>query len=109
MRIIEGLPNNRKQHKVHGVAANPEIAIEQEIDEKDRIFFCPEWRNWHIPQVARQSLRAFYKVDKKIDGTGTGLAIVKRNIEVHSGRIWIEWELGKGCMVCFTLPLVDYQ
>jgi len=46
----------------------------------------------------------FYQVDTNSKGTGAGLAIVKRIIEVHNGRIWIESE--KGCAVCFTLPVV---
>jgi signal transduction histidine kinase len=45
----------------------------------------------------------FYKVDKKSEGSGAGLAIVKKIIEVHGGKIWIESDLGKGCTVCFTL------
>lgn len=47
----------------------------------------------------------FYKVDRKSNGTGGGLAIVKRIIEVHGGRIWMESAPGEGCAVCFTLPL----
>ncbi|MEA2074949.1 MAG: hypothetical protein U9O85_04360 [Euryarchaeota archaeon] len=31
---------------------------------------------------------------------------MKRIIEVHGGRVWIESEKGKGCTVCFTLPVV---
>jgi K+-sensing histidine kinase KdpD len=47
----------------------------------------------------------FYKIYRKSKGTGADLAIVKRIVEVHVGRIWIESEQGKGCSVCFTLPL----
>jgi signal transduction histidine kinase len=47
----------------------------------------------------------FYKVNMQSDGTGIDLAMVKRIIDVHSGRIRRDSELGEGCTVCFTLPL----
>jgi signal transduction histidine kinase len=57
------------------------------------------------PKEHEKVFGLFYKVDRKSEGTGAGLSIFKRIIDFHGGRIWIESELGKGCTICFTLPL----
>jgi len=106
MRIEELLVNLiTNSIKYRGENPHPKIELGYRRDGGETVFFVRDNGIGIEKSQAEKVFDLFYQVDKSGGGTGAGLAIVKRIVEVHGGRIWIESELGKGCTVCFTLPL----
>src|SRR4029450_9300524 len=51
-----------------------------------------------------EEFRQVGAVEKEVEGTGLGLALARRFIELHGGTMWVKTEVGSGSVLAFTLP-----
>jgi len=81
-----------------------QIAVGCRLDEFETVFYVQDNGIGIEPQHFESVFELFRRHARSIDGEGVGLAVTKRIIEAHGGRIWVESEgEGKGACFCFTL------
>ncbi|NTW59497.1 MAG: PAS domain S-box protein [Nitrospirae bacterium] len=104
VEVVQNLVDNAA--KFMGSQPEPLIEIgvrEEELNGKP-VFFVRDNGIGIDPRYHEKIFGLFDKLDPKSEGTGIGLALVKRIIEVHGGTIWLESGGAGGSTFCFTLP-----
>jgi len=105
VRLVEALQNLMDNAiKFMGTQPNPRIHIGTILDANGKpAFFVKDNGIGIEPQYCDRIFGLFNKLDANTFGSGIGLTIVKRIIEVHGGKIWVESTPGKGSTFYFTL------
>ena len=101
--VYENLLDNAAKYVGH--QSTPLIEIGVRKDKNETVLFVKDNGHGIDAKYHKRIFGLFDKLDATSEGTGIGLALVKRIIETHNGRIWVESEgLGKGSTFCFTIP-----
>jgi signal transduction histidine kinase len=91
--------------KFMGDQPAPRIEIGVETRDAETVFFVRDNGIGIDPRYQAKVFGLFEKLDHTAEGTGVGLALVKRIVEWYGGRIWVESKgAGQGTCFYFTLP-----
>jgi PAS domain S-box-containing protein len=104
--VIENLVGNAV--KFLGEQPSPRVEVGVRAGPAGTVFFVRDNGIGIDAEDRRAIFGLFRKLDPDSAGTGVGLAVVKRIVEVHGGAVWVESQgLGTGSTFCFTLGRWD--
>lgn len=101
VEVIQNLVDNAV--KFMGDQPHPQVRIGTTTDsENNPTFFVQDNGIGMDPQFSDRIFGLFNKLDTNTHGSGVGLTLVKRIIEVHGGKVWVEAQPGKGSTFYFN-------
>jgi signal transduction histidine kinase len=105
VEVVQNLLENAIKFMGEQPEPRIEIGVKEETVNELPVFYVRDNGIGIEPQYHDKIFGLFEKLDARGEGTGIGLALIKRIIEVHWGTIWVESAgLGQGSTFYFTLP-----
>lgn len=106
-QVLTNLMDNAISHSYAGGVVAVEVGVREGL-----AFMAVKDNGPGIPQEELENIwERFYKVDKSRSrrgtGSGLGLSIVRKMVEVHGGKVTVDSELGKGATFTVFLPLSE--
>ena len=107
VEVMQNLISNASKFMGDQTAPRIEIGTTGSEKEGKPVFFVRDNGIGIEAQYHERIFGLFNRLDPNVDGTGIGLSLVRRILEVHNGKIWVESEPGIGTTFLFTLPLAQ--
>lgn len=105
VEVWQNLIDNAAKYMGEQVEPRIEIGVRRDAEGGADVFYVRDNGIGVDPQYHEKIFGLFNQLDRSAEGTGVGLAIVKRIVDFHGGRVWVESEgEGKGSAFCFTVP-----
>jgi signal transduction histidine kinase len=100
-RLLQNLVGNAVKFRGH---APPRIEVSARSDEEEWVVTVRDNGVGVDPDHSSRIFGMFSRLNGETEGTGIGLAVCRRVVEAHGGRIWVEAAEGGGSAFRFTLP-----
>jgi PAS domain S-box-containing protein len=110
LEVFQNIIDNAIKFAKPNEPARIKISVER-ASEAEPLIVCVRDQGIGIdPRFKHRLFGLFEKLQPDASGTGIGLALIKRIIDVHSGRVWIDSEgVGLGTSLRFTLPSMSLE
>jgi len=103
LEVVQNLIDNAAKFSAGQSTPLVEVGCDGYEKEMPILFVCDNGIGIS-PEHHERIFGLFNKLNPTAEGTGVGLALVKRIVEFHGGRIWVESKVGSGAKFLFTLP-----
>lgn len=108
-QLLQNLISNSLKYHDPAVAA-PRVSVSAERTDSEWILSVQDNGSGIASEHHERVFMPLKRLHgKDISGSGMGLAICRKIVERHGGRIWVESELGQGARFCFTLPALEAE
>jgi signal transduction histidine kinase len=102
-QLLQNLIGNAVKYRASGRA--PIIHVSAVLTEDSVVFSVRDNGTGIAPEYCETIFGIFKRLHgKEVEGTGIGLAMCRKIVERHGGRIWVESEPGAGSVFRFTVP-----
>jgi len=105
VQLLQNLLENAAKFSAGQAAPEIVVGVRDGSDGSGPVFTVSDNGVGIDPADQADVFELFHQIDPTQEGTGLGLALGRRIIESHGGRLWVESEgKGRGATFCFTLP-----